>query len=79
MSFSLDLGSVLYVLMFGGFAFVMMQYFPTRNEYEEHKKHEDERNQGVKETLARIERSIKETKEDLLRELKNGNNRHNPD
>jgi len=59
-------------LLFGTFAFGMLKFVPSLREYQAHKEQDDERHGEINKALARIEAIIRETKVDIIREVKNG-------
>lgn len=65
-----EIASLITPLIFAAFAFGMMKYFPTLREFEAHKEQDDERHLEMNKALERIDVSIRETKVDIIREVK---------
>jgi len=66
-----SLGSIA-MLLFAGFAFYMLRYVPSRKEFEMHLRDDDSRFAAVLKKGDEIQDAMRDMKEDLIREFKNG-------
>jgi len=68
-----EIVTALMPVLFSAFAFGMMKYMPSRKEFDMHLKEDEERFRLAEKTLDEIKELIRDTKNDIIREVKNGN------